>query len=121
MIDNPNDWEHTGSNVINPLTDKQRLLIINMIKYLDLDFDREKIEYMTKDEASSFIQKYAKRYEHYKELWAILREIHGSPRSSSTRRSRGRKRHVDCNPFAGPHDCDYMDCYDFGIAPWGDS
>ena len=105
----------TQADIVLPITEKQYQLIFNIIISLELDTDKSTIQYMNRDEACAFIQKYKKRYEHYKELKAICRSISGSGYHST-----GRK-HVDCNPFAGPHECDYMDCYDFGITPWGDS
>lgn len=95
------------------ITEKQKHLIINMIHALELDTDVRSVKYMTKEDAWAFIQKYNNEYKVHKLL-------NGGYTYSSHRHTRGRK-HVDCNPFAGPHECDYMDCYDFGITPWGDS
>lgn len=105
----------TQEDTVLPITEKQCQLIFNIIISLKLDTDMSTVQYMNRSEAYVFIQKYIERYKHYKELKAIYRSINGS-RYHSTRR-----KHVDCNPFAGPHECDYMDCYDFGITPWGDS
>ena len=58
----------------------------------------------TKVDYQKFISDHIDEYNEYKQ-WCINR----------------RGLHYFDNPFAGPHGTDIVDCYDYGISPWGNS
>lgn len=100
---------------MNPATEKQ----INYIKTICRVLDLEVPESPTRQEAFFFIQDHIDDYKAYLHKSAVLR-IHEKERRQERTREITRQ-YYDENHFAGPYGSDIVDCFDYGIYPWGNS
>lgn len=91
-----------------PATKKQMELVQKICYSLKYKYV---ITEMTKQEAFLFIQDHIKEYRKWcrKNLYSYNYYEDSSKKEYSE------------NPYAGPYGTDIVDCYDFGIFPWGNS
>ena len=99
------------SRNIRPATEKQMKYIKSIAWTLGIDYDKSMDITEARDFISEHIDEFkAKRKQNY------LRHLrHSFESRTSVSRS--------CNedPFQGPHGSEIVDCFDYGIYPWGNS
>ncbi len=96
----------------NGATTKQKIFAIKISNTLNIDLPVE-------DTVKSYCNFISENIEDFKKEQRKIRDEWNEIESRKRYTSSGRTRFQ--NTYSGAYDSDIVDCYDFGISPWGDS